>query len=55
MKQSKRWLSTLRRTVADLTMDQVRILLEQLNEQTEAKWLYMSNKLKIVMEANTDV
>jgi len=41
----------IRATGADLTSDQARLVIKQLNEQTGAKWIYMSGSLEVLREA----
>lgn len=41
----------VRATGADLTSDQARLVIKQLNEQTGAKWIYMSGSLEVLREA----
>ena len=38
-------------TGADLTADQARFVVKQLNEQTGAKWIYMSGSLEVLRDA----
>ena len=41
----------VRATEADLSADQARFVVKQLNEQTGAKWIYMSGSLEVLREA----
>lgn len=41
----------VRATGAGLTSDQARLVIKALNEQTGAKWLYMSGSLEVLREA----